>query len=63
MQRRLCLLLSLIEQDSSEKLETKAYIWANKDDPDLYGTWDFEVSYVLTCSWIKHYMYNSFSVC
>ncbi|CAF2279207.1 hypothetical protein HID58_015487 [Brassica napus] len=28
--------------DSSEKLETKAYIWANKDDPDLYGTWDFE---------------------
>ncbi|XP_010417192.1 PREDICTED: AIG2-like protein A isoform X2 [Camelina sativa] len=28
--------------DSSEKLQTKTYIWANKDDPDLYGTWDFE---------------------
>ncbi|XP_023639347.1 AIG2-like protein D [Capsella rubella] len=28
--------------DSSEKLLTKTYIWANKDDPDLFGTWDFE---------------------
>ncbi|ESQ46423.1 hypothetical protein EUTSA_v10000361mg [Eutrema salsugineum] len=28
--------------DSSEKLQTKTYIWANKDDPDLYGTWEFE---------------------
>ncbi|CAA7033072.1 unnamed protein product [Microthlaspi erraticum] len=28
--------------DSSEKLQTKTYVWANKDDPDLYGTWDFE---------------------
>uniref|UniRef100_A0A1J3I6B2 Putative gamma-glutamylcyclotransferase n=1 Tax=Noccaea caerulescens TaxID=107243 RepID=A0A1J3I6B2_NOCCA len=28
--------------DTSEKLQTKTYVWANKDDPDLYGTWDFE---------------------
>ncbi|VVB08881.1 unnamed protein product [Arabis nemorensis] len=28
--------------DSSEKLETKTYVWAKKDDPDLYGTWEFE---------------------
>ncbi|KAL1207125.1 AIG2-like protein D [Cardamine amara subsp. amara] len=28
--------------DSSEKLQTKTYIWANKNDPDLYGTWEFE---------------------
>ncbi|KFK32638.1 hypothetical protein AALP_AA6G269300 [Arabis alpina] len=28
--------------DSLEKLQTKTYVWANKDDPDLYGSWDFE---------------------
>nr|AAD18111.1 similar to avrRpt2-induced protein 2 [Arabidopsis thaliana] len=26
----------------NEKLQTKTYVWAKKDDPDLYGTWDFE---------------------
>ncbi|XP_010525863.1 PREDICTED: AIG2-like protein A [Tarenaya hassleriana] len=28
--------------DSSEKLQAETYIWSNKEDPDLYGTWDFE---------------------
>ena len=32
-------------QDNSEKLLAYAYIWGEKDDPDLYGDWDFEVSF------------------
>lgn len=30
-------------QDTSEKLQVGTYVWKNKDDPDLYGEWDFEV--------------------
>lgn len=30
-------------QDTSEKMKVETFIWANKDDPDLYGEWDFEV--------------------
>jgi len=33
----------LINQDTSEKKQVETYIWANKDDPNLYGEWDFEV--------------------
>ncbi|CAL9233791.1 unnamed protein product [Arabidopsis halleri] len=32
----------LLTDSSDEKLQTKTYVWAKKDDPDLYGTWDFE---------------------
>ncbi|CAN8314941.1 unnamed protein product [Cochlearia groenlandica] len=32
----------LLTADNSEKLQAKTYVWANKDDHDLYGTWDFE---------------------
>ncbi|XP_010554000.1 PREDICTED: protein AIG2 A-like [Tarenaya hassleriana] len=28
--------------DTSEKLQAESYVWAKKDDPDLYGEWDFE---------------------
>ncbi|CAM0946989.1 unnamed protein product [Alopecurus aequalis] len=28
--------------DSSETITALAYIWANVDDPDLYGEWDFD---------------------
>ncbi|KAI3828555.1 hypothetical protein L1987_02656 [Smallanthus sonchifolius] len=28
--------------DSSEILQAYTYVWANSDDPDLYGEWDFE---------------------
>jgi gamma-glutamylcyclotransferase (GGCT)/AIG2-like uncharacterized protein YtfP len=28
--------------DTSEKLQVETYVWKNKDDPDLYGEWDFE---------------------
>ncbi|XP_059662983.1 AIG2-like protein D [Cornus florida] len=28
--------------DSSEKLQTYAYIWSNQDDPSLYGEWNLE---------------------
>ncbi|XP_024031677.1 AIG2-like protein D [Morus notabilis] len=29
-------------KDSSENLLAHAYVWSNKDDPNLYGEWDFE---------------------
>ncbi|WOL19787.1 hypothetical protein Cni_G28589 [Canna indica] len=29
--------------DKSEKLLVYAYVWSDKNDPDLYGEWDFEV--------------------
>ncbi|CAI0376304.1 unnamed protein product [Linum tenue] len=25
-----------------QKLQVNAYVWVDKDDPDLYGEWDFE---------------------
>uniref|UniRef100_A0A803LYU5 Gamma-glutamylcyclotransferase AIG2-like domain-containing protein n=1 Tax=Chenopodium quinoa TaxID=63459 RepID=A0A803LYU5_CHEQI len=28
--------------DNMEKFQTYAYVWDNKNDPDLYGDWDFE---------------------
>lgn len=28
--------------DSSKNLLAHAYVWSNKDDPNLYGDWDFE---------------------
>ncbi|XP_047338507.1 AIG2-like protein D [Impatiens glandulifera] len=28
--------------DKFEKLQTYAYVWANREDPYLYGSWDFE---------------------
>ncbi|XP_073010286.1 AIG2-like protein D [Typha latifolia] len=28
--------------DKSEKLFADTYVWGNKDDPNLYGDWDFE---------------------
>lgn len=31
-------------QDTSEKLQVGTYVWRNKDDPDLYAEWDFEVT-------------------
>ena len=30
-------------QDSSEKLQAHTYVWSDKNDPNLYGAWDFEV--------------------
>ena len=33
-------------QDTLEKMEVEAFIWANKDDPDMYGEWDFEVELI-----------------
>eukprot|EP00262_Sarcandra_glabra_P005050 TRINITY_DN16307_c0_g1_i1.p1 TRINITY_DN16307_c0_g1~~TRINITY_DN16307_c0_g1_i1.p1 ORF type:complete len:170 (-),score=24.57 TRINITY_DN16307_c0_g1_i1:181-690(-) len=32
--------ISLI--DSSEKLQSHTYVWGNKNDPNLYGDWEFE---------------------
>ena len=33
-------------QDTLEKMQVEAFIWANKDDPDMYGEWDFEVELI-----------------
>ena len=30
-------------QDSSKKLQAHTYVWSDKNDPNLYGVWDFEV--------------------
>ncbi|CAH8387459.1 unnamed protein product [Eruca vesicaria subsp. sativa] len=34
--------VEVVLTDTSEKLQVETYVWANKDDPDLYGEWDFE---------------------
>ncbi|XP_012076294.1 AIG2-like protein D isoform X2 [Jatropha curcas] len=28
--------------DNTEKLQAYAYVWCDKDDPNLFGEWDFE---------------------
>ncbi|XP_021843990.1 AIG2-like protein D isoform X2 [Spinacia oleracea] len=32
----------LYPEDNLEKLQAYAYVWDNKNDPDLYEDWDFE---------------------
>ncbi|KAG7626965.1 unnamed protein product [Arabidopsis thaliana] len=34
--------VEVVLTDTSEKKQVETYIWANKDDPNLYGEWDFE---------------------
>ncbi|KAG2301454.1 hypothetical protein Bca52824_030105 [Brassica carinata] len=34
--------VEVVLTDTSEKMQVAAFIWANKDDPDMYGEWDFE---------------------
>ncbi|KAF2532296.1 hypothetical protein F2Q70_00033366 [Brassica cretica] len=34
--------VEVVLTDTSEKLQVGTYVWRNKDDPDLYGEWDFE---------------------
>lgn len=38
------LFLLCFMQDTADKLQVQAYIWTNKNDPNLYGDWDFEVN-------------------
>ncbi|KAK4853761.1 hypothetical protein QYF36_014123 [Acer negundo] len=28
--------------DNADKLQAQAYVWADKNDPNLYGDWDFQ---------------------
>ncbi|KAH9798470.1 GGACT domain-containing protein [Citrus sinensis] len=28
--------------DTADKLQVQTYVWTNKNDPNLYGDWDFE---------------------
>lgn len=37
----------LMMQDNSEKMRVETYVWVNKDDPSMYGEWDFEVGFLL----------------
>ncbi|KAK2661139.1 hypothetical protein Ddye_007672 [Dipteronia dyeriana] len=32
----------LLMQDNADKLQAQAYVWADKNDPNLYGDWDFQ---------------------
>lgn len=32
-------------QDNFEKMKVETYVWVNKDDPSMYGEWDFEVCF------------------
>lgn len=32
-------------QDNSEKMKVETYVWVNKDDPSMYGEWDYEVRF------------------
>ncbi|KAG6408219.1 hypothetical protein SASPL_131223 [Salvia splendens] len=34
--------VDVIVKDGMEKLIAYTYVWENKTDPNLYGTWDFE---------------------
>uniref|UniRef100_A0A1J3GBT2 Putative gamma-glutamylcyclotransferase n=1 Tax=Noccaea caerulescens TaxID=107243 RepID=A0A1J3GBT2_NOCCA len=34
--------VEVVLTDTSEKMKVESFIWANKDDPDMYGEWDFE---------------------
>lgn len=42
------LALHFIWQETSEKMQVETFVWANKDDPHLYGEWDFEVHFINT---------------
>ena len=50
------LLLKVIDgdgilQDSSNKSQAFAYVWSDKNDPNLYGEWDFEVNMLYFIFW------------
>ncbi|KAJ0254023.1 Protein AIG2 B [Hirschfeldia incana] len=34
--------VEVVLTEKSEKMQVEALIWSNKDDPDMYGEWDFE---------------------
>ncbi|XP_010425686.1 PREDICTED: protein AIG2 A [Camelina sativa] len=34
--------VEVVLTDTCEKMDVKTCVWANKDDPDMYGEWDFE---------------------
>ncbi|KFK33767.1 hypothetical protein AALP_AA5G057500 [Arabis alpina] len=34
--------VEVVLTDTSEKMQVETYVWANKDDPNMYGEWDFE---------------------
>lgn len=50
--------MKIVLQDSSKNLLAHAYVWSNKDDPNLYGDWDFEVDFVYSLFVVWHFLYR-----
>uniref|UniRef100_A0A0D3AWH0 Putative gamma-glutamylcyclotransferase n=1 Tax=Brassica oleracea var. oleracea TaxID=109376 RepID=A0A0D3AWH0_BRAOL len=48
--------VEVVLTDTLEKMEVEAFIWANKDDPDMYGEWDFEVELIRSQEWKRLHM-------
>lgn len=40
-------------QDTADKLQVQTYVWTNKNDPNLYGDWDFEVNSSSSSSYVS----------
>ncbi|KAK3212961.1 hypothetical protein Dsin_017667 [Dipteronia sinensis] len=40
--------------DNADKLQAQAYVWADKNDPNLYGDWDFQVISYSYCVLAPH---------
>lgn len=34
--------VEVVRMDNSEKMKVETYVWVNKDDPSMYGEWDYE---------------------
>ncbi|VVB04396.1 unnamed protein product [Arabis nemorensis] len=34
--------VEVVRTDNSEKMKAETYVWVNKEDPSMYGEWDFE---------------------
>ncbi|KAJ0254027.1 hypothetical protein HA466_0116090 [Hirschfeldia incana] len=40
--------VEVVLTDTSVKMQVETFVWANKDDPNMYGEWDFEVHFMNT---------------
>lgn len=54
-------IFSQILQGNSKNVLAYAYIWCNKNDPDLYGEWDFEVIFFKDSSLFD--LFNLHTIC
>lgn len=42
-------------------MQVETFVWANKDDPDMYGEWDFEVETIVYSQKILTSRFDSIS--